>query len=390
MITCSRPMLQIITPDDCMDAITIRPVRTKHDEMTFIKFQWRVYAEEEHWVPPLLMDRKKLIDRKNNPFYRHAEMELFLAERGGRVVGRIGAIVNHNHIKEHNENVGFFGFFESVDDQQVANALFDEAKGWLLQKGMTAMRGPASPSVNDEYGLLIDGFDKPPAILMTYNPPYYQTLIEGYGFQKAKDLFAYYVHKDAVFSEKLVRVSEAVKNRTGITFRSLNMKDFDNEVKIIRELYNRGWERNWGEVPMTDEEFAYVAKDLKPIVEPHLVIIAESKGKPVGFGMSLPDYNIVLKQNTRGYLIPALLRMLLFKRSIDFIRIIILGVIPEYLNTGIGGVLFYETGRRAVEKGYFHGEASWVVEDNIMMNRGAELLKGTKTKTYRVYQISLQ
>jgi GNAT superfamily N-acetyltransferase len=167
------------------------------------------------------------------------------------------------------------------------------------------------------------------------------------------------------------------------------MKNYDNEVAIIRDLYNRAWERNWGDVPMTDEEFAYVAKDLKPIVDPHLVIIAESKGRPVGFGLSLPDLNMVLKENKKGHLIPGLVRLLLFKKKIDFARIVILGVVPEYLNTGIGGVLFYETARRAVEHGYFHGEASWVLEDNLMMNRGAELLRGERTKTYRLFQMPL-
>lgn len=372
-----------------MTPISVRPVLSKRDQTSFIKFQWKVYAGNPYWVPPLLMDRRKLLDRKNNPFYKHAEMEMFLAERDGEVVGRIASIVNHNHIKEHNENIGFFGFFECVDDQDVANALFDAAKSWLRQKGVTAMRGPASPSVNDEYGLLVAGFDRPPAVLMVYNPAYYQRLVEGYGFTKAKDLYAYYVHKDKVFTDKLVRVSEMLKKREGVVFRSLNMKDFDNEVAKIRELYNKGWQRNWGEVPMTEEEFKYVAKDLKAIVNPELVIIAEIKGKPVGFAMSLPDLNIVMKGNKNGYLVPFLIRLLLFKKRIDFTRIVILGVIPEYLNSGIGGVLFYETARRSVEQGYPHGEASWVVEDNVMMNRGAELLRGERTKTYRVYEMQL-
>lgn len=369
-----------------MSRISVRPVLSKRDEMAFIKFQWEVYKGNRHWVPPLIMDRKKMIDRKNNPFYRHAEMELFVAERDGRIAGRIAAIVNHNHNREHHDKVGFFGFFETLDDQEVATALFDAAKDWLKQKGMTAMRGPATPSVNDEYGLLIGGFDKSPAVLMTYNPAYYQKLVETWGFKKARDLYAYYLHKDKVFSDKMVRVSEMVRQRTGVVIRPLNMKRFDDEVTIIRDLYNRGWERNWGEVPMTDEEFRYVAKDLKAVVDPRIVIIAEIKGKPVGFGMSLPDLNMVLKDNKNGYLIPALVRLLLFKKRINFMRIVILGVLPEYQKTGLGGLLFYETGRRGVENGFFQGEASWVVEDNVMMNRGAEMMNAEKYKTYRVYE----
>lgn len=373
-----------------MSTVHVRPVRTSSDEKVFIKFQWKIYEGNPYWVPPLLMDRRKLIDKKKNPFYKHAEMELFLAERNGTVVGRIGAIINHNHNKEHKDNVGFFGFFECIDDQSVANALFDAARLWLSARGMSAMRGPASPSVNDEYGLLVDGFEKPPAILMAYNPAYYVHLVEAYGFAKAKDLFAYYVHKDKVFTERSVRVTEALKKREGIAFRPLNMKDFNNEVKTIRDLYNRGWSRNWGEVPMTEEEFQYVARDLKPVVNSELVIIAEVKGKPVGFALSVPDLNIVLKKNKKGYLIPGLIRLMLFKKRIDFVRIIILGVLPEYLNSGIGGVLFYEAGRRAVAQGYPHGEASWVVEDNVRMNRGAQLMRGEKTKTYRIYEIPIQ
>ncbi len=355
--------------------------------MSFIKFQWSIYRDNPNWVPPLLMDRKKLIDKKKNPFYRHAVMELFIAERDGQIVGRIGAIINDNHNKEHKENIGFFGFFECIDDQGVAKLLFDTARTWLKAQGVTAVRGPASPSVNDEYGLLIDGFDKPPAILMTYNPPYYRQLIEDYGFKKLKELYAYYVHGDRVFTDKLVRVAELVKKRGGVTFRTINMKDFENEARIIRDMYNRGWESNWGEVPMTPEEFDYVAKDLKAIVDPRVVFIAESRGKPVGFSLSIPDYNRILKDNKKGYLIPAIIRVLLFKKRINFMRIIILGVLPEYANSGIGGALLHETGRRGVEYGYFHGEASWVLEDNVMMNRGAEMMNATRYKTYAVYQM---
>jgi GNAT superfamily N-acetyltransferase len=369
-----------------MSAIVVRPVRTGRDEKRFIKFQWKPYEGNPYWVPPLLLDRRKLIDRKHNPFYKHAAMELFLAERNGELVGRIGAIVNDNHIKEHGEKLGFFGFFECINDQAVASALLAAAVAWLKERGMEAVRGPVSPSVNDEYGLLIDGFDKSPALLMPYNPSYYQTLIEGSGFTKIKDLYAYDVSRDKVFTEKLTRISEAVKKREGLVFRSIIMKEFWKEVRTIRDLYNSAWSRNWGAVPMTDEEFDYLAHDLKSIIDPHLLIIAESKGKPVGFSLSLPDLNQVLKHNKHGYLIPGLIRVLLFRKQIHYVRIITLGVVPEYLNTGIGGVLFYETGRRAVEHGYYDGEASWVIEDNVMMNRGAELMRGVRTKTYRLFQ----
>jgi hypothetical protein len=372
-----------------MSSITIRPVHTKRDEKLFIKFQWKPYEGNPYWVPPLLMDRRKLIDRKNNPFYKHAEMELFLAERNGEVVGRIGAILNHNHNKEHGENIGFFGFFECLNDQSIANALFDAAVHWLRGKGVAAVRGPASPSVNDEYGMLVEGFDRTPAILMAYNPDYYPKLVEAYGFRKAKDLFTWYLHSDAVFSERFVRIAEAAKKRQGLVLRSLNMKEFDNEVKTIHEIYTRGWQRNWGEVPLTDDEFKYMAKDLKAIVNPELVVIAESNGKPAGFGMTLPDYNMVLKNNRHGWLIPGILRILFLKKRITYARIVILGVLPEYLSSGLGSLLFYETGRRTVASGAPHGEASWVLEDNVMMNRGAQMMNGEIVKKHRLYQLPL-
>lgn len=372
-----------------MNPVVIRNVSSSGDVRRFIKFQWRIYKGNPHWVPPLLMDRRKLMDKKKNPFYQHAEAAFFLAYRDGEIVGRIGAIINHNHNKEHSDKVGFFGFFECVDDQDVANTLLGTAKDWLQRRGSTAMRGPASPCVNDEYGLLIDGFDKPPVVLMPYNPLYYTKLLERAGLKKAKDLYAYHVHKDKVFTDKLERVTKIVKGREGISFRSLDMKNFKREVELIHNLYNRAWQYNWGAVPMTDAEFAALAKDLKPVVVPELVIIVEYKGEPIGFSLSLPDLNLALKHNRNGYLLPGLYCLLRYKKSINATRIIVLGVVKEHQMTGAGGVLFYETAKRSVENGYPEGEAGWVLEDNVMMNRGAELLNADRVKTYRIYETPL-
>jgi hypothetical protein len=373
-----------------MAAVTVRPVVSSGDMRRFIKFQWVPYKNNPVWVPPLLMDRRKMLDRKKNPFFWHSEAEFYLAERDGKVVGRIAAILNNNHNKQHNENIGFFGYFECIEDQEVAFALFDAAKAWLSAKGVDAIRGPASPSVNDEYGMLIEGFDRSPAILMSYNPPYYPTFTEAYGFKKIKDLYTWYLHKDKVFSDKFTRVSEAAKKRAGLEFRSFSMKDFDRDVKIVHDLYSKGWEANWGDVPLTSAEFDFMAGDLKAIVNPDLVVIAEVKGKPVGFGLTLPDYNMLLKDNKHGWLIPAIIRMLLFKKRITYARIVMLGVLPEFLNAGIGGVLFYETGRRITRNGMPHGEASWVLEDNVMMNRGAQMMNGEISKKHRLYQLPLR
>ena len=372
-----------------MENISVLPVRSKSDEKRFIRFLWDIYANDPLWVPPLMMDREKLIDRKKNPFYAHSDMELFLAERNGKIVGRIGAIVNHNHNKEHNENIGFFGFYESINDQAVANALFDAAKKYLKSKGVTAVRGPANPSVNDEYGLLVEGFDRSPVVLMMYNPPYYATLFEKCGFKKVKDLYAYLLDQDTVYSERFVRFNELVKQREGLTFRSVDMKHFKEEVDRIKVMYNKAWSKNWGAVPMTDAEFDALAADLKPVVVPDLIIMAEAKGKPIGFALSLPDINVPLKYNKSGGLLTGLYHLYTKKKLIDLVRIIVLGVIPEQQRTGAAGVLFYETAVRAKKLGYKYGEASWVLEDNIMMNRAAEMMSGQRYKTYRIYEMGV-
>jgi hypothetical protein len=369
-----------------MSPPTIRPVRTREDRDRFIRLQWTMNEGLERWVPPLLLDRRLLMDRKKNPFYLHSEAEFFLAERDGTPVGRIGAVLNNNHNKEHNERVGFFGFFECADDPVVARALFDAAEGWLGGRGLTAVRGPASPSVNDEYGLLVEGFDEAPALMMPYNPRYYAALIEGAGYRKAKDLYAYDLHQDRYAGEKMKRVTAALAERSGLTIRKINMKDFPGEVETIRKLYAGAWQHNWGAVPLTREEFDFVAKSMKPIMHPELVLVAEAGGEPVGFGLSLPDYNQVLKDNRRGWLLPGLFRMLFMKKKIDRVRILVLGVLPDRLRTGAGSVLMYETGRQANALGYPHGEASWVLEDNVMMNRAAEFMNGTRSKVYRIYE----
>jgi hypothetical protein len=372
-----------------MSSISVEPIIPGRDEKQFIAFAWKIYENNPVWVPPLLMDRRKLMDRKNNPFYKHADAEFFLAKRDGAIVGRIGAIVNHNHNSEHRENIGFFGFFECVNDQEVANALFARAKEWLKGRGVNALRGPATPSVNDEYGLLVDGFDRPPVVLMPYNPPYYPALIENAGFRKVKDMYAYFVRDKEVLAGKMSRLAESMKAREGLTFRSLNMKRFKEEIATLKDLYNRAWQPNWGAVPMTNEEFDALAKDLKPVVVPDLVIIAEYRGEPIGFALSLPDLNIALKYNKKGYLLPGLYCLYRHKKKINQVRIIVLGVVPERLKTGAGVMLFYETTIRAVRCGYPQGEASWVLEDNVMMNRGAEMMNAERTKTYRIYESPL-
>lgn len=371
-----------------MEKIEIKKVESSTDLMTFIKFQWEIYKGSNYWVPPLIMDRKKILSKEKNPFFQHAEADYFLAYKNGKLSGRIAAIKNDLHNQYHNDKVGFFGFFECLNEQEVANKLFDTAKIWLKEKGLTEMRGPANPSSNDEYGLLIDGFDDEPRLLMTYNPEYYITLCENYGFTKAKDLFAYKLERDkTVSSDKLKRVAEIAQKRSGIKISQLNIKDFDKELDKVKYVYNKAWAPNWGFVPMTDAELDAMAADLKPLVEPSLVLFGEIDGKLIGFALVMLDYNYIFKQ-MNGRLFPfGFLKMFTQKKNIKWARIITLGIIPEYQKKGLDAVFYWEIVNRAAKIGIFLGEASWILEDNEMMNRGAHVMNGEVYKKYRIYEI---
>lgn len=373
-----------------MSSIKISTVNSKTDLMRFIKMQWKIYQGDKNWVPPLLMDRKKILDKQKNPFFKHAEAEYFLAERDGELVGRIAAIKNDLHNEHHNDKVGFFGFFECINDQEVANALFDKAKEWLKSKGLDKMRGPANPSSNDEYAMLLEGFDSPPVLLMTYNPKYYLELCENYGLSKAKDLYAYILeNKKVIGSEKLKRVAEIARKRSGIKISQLNMKKFDSEVEKVKFVYNKAWAPNWGFVPMTDDELDAMAKDLKPLVEPSLVLFGEIDGKLVGFALVVLDYNQIFI-NLNGKLFPfGFIKLFTEKKKIDNCRIITLGIIPEYQKRGLDAIFYWEIVNRAHNLGVDLGEASWVLEDNEMMKRGAETMNGTLYKKYRVYEMGI-
>jgi GNAT superfamily N-acetyltransferase len=373
-----------------MDNINIRTVSSKKDLMQFIKFQWKIYKGDPYWVPPLIMDRKKLLNREKNPFYKHAEIEMFLAEKDGEIVGRIAAIKNDLHNKYHNDKVGFFGFFESINNQQIANALFDKVKEWLKLKGCDAMRGPANPSSNDEYAMLLEGFEDEPRLLMTYNPRYYLELCDNYGFKKAKDLYAYKISNEKIMkSEKLKRVAEIAVKRAGIKISQLDMKNFRKEIDKVKYVYNKAWAPNWGFVPLTDEELDAMAEDLKPLVEPSLVLFGEINGQLVGFSLVMLDYNAVFKE-MNGHLFPFnFIKLKTRKKIIKWSRIITLGIIPEYQKRGLDSVFYWEIVNRAQNLGIYLGEASWILEDNEMMNRGAEVMNGELYKKYRLYEISI-
>jgi len=343
------------------------------------------------WVPPLRRDVALLLSRKKNPFFEHAEAEYFLAERGGTVVGRIAAIENRLHNEIHHDRVGFFGFFESVPDQGVAGALLDAAAAWLSSRGFDTMRGPTSFSVNDESGLLVDGFDTPPVLMMPHNPPYYLQLVERAGLTTTKNLLVYQ-HGDPggntpPVPERLTRASELICRRLGITLRPLRMRDFSAEVDRVKELYNQAWEKNWGFVPMTDHEIDHLAAQFKPVVVPDLVPFVERDGRVIGFALALPDLNTVFRRHRSGRLFPAILEVLwaLKTRRLHRCRIALLGVLPEYRGKGIDAVLYHWIWTKGARLGYGWGEAGWILEDNAAMNAGLTKMGFTVYKTYRLF-----
>jgi len=375
--------------------VTVTPVRSRRDLKRFIDFPYRLFERDPVWVPPLRMDVEITLDRKKNPFFEHAEAEYFLAERDGEVVGRIAAIENRLHNEFHNDRVGFFGWFECIDDQSVAEALFTAAESWLRARKLTVMRGPASFSTNDQCGLLVDGFDTRPTLLMPHTPPYYIGLIGRAGFAKAKDLLVYQGGDETYYMpvpERLARGTELIRQRQGVTLRHLNMKDFPAEVERIKAIYNASWERNWGFIPMTDHEIDHLAKSFKPVVIPELVPFAEKDGKVIAFGLVLPDLNSALIGNKKGSLLPFLAKTfwLIKTKRLKRCRIVLLGVLPEWRGKGVDVMLYNWIWTHAGEnQNIWWGEAGWILEDNAAMNTSLEKMMFRVYKTYRLYDRSI-
>jgi GNAT superfamily N-acetyltransferase len=372
------------------EGLRVRAARTRRDIKRFIDLPYRLHARDPVWVPPLRRDVALLLSRTKNPFFEHGEAEYLIAERNGEVVGRIAAISNRLHNETHDDKVGFFGFFESVDDQAVANALLSAAADWCRSRGHDVLRGPASFSVNDECGLLVDGFETPPTLMMPHNPRYYVPLLERAGFAKAKDLWVYQGGTEEGYvpvPERLARGTELIRQRQGITLRSLNMRDFEGEVERIKELYNAAWEKNWGFVPMTEHEIDHLAEQFKPVVIPELVPMAEKDGKLIGFGIALPDLNVVFRRHRSGRLFPMIVDLLLSlkMKRIRRARILLLGVHPEYRGKGIDAMLYHWIWTKSGERRIYWGEAGWILEDNPAMNAGLEKMTFRVYKTYRLY-----
>jgi GNAT superfamily N-acetyltransferase len=368
--------------------VRVKPAREAEDVRRFIDLPYRLHARDPLWVPPLRRDVATLLSRTKNPFFEHASAEYLLAERNGEVVGRIAAIQNRLHNETHGDRVGFFGFFESMNDQVVADALFSAAAEWLRPMGFNTMRGPASFSINDECGLLIQGFDTPPTLMMPHNPPYYVELLERAAFQKAKDLWCFEGWKpEGDAAERVTRAVDVIQKRYGITLRSLNLKNFDGEVALIKQLYNAGWERNWGFVPLTEHEIDHLAEQFKPVVLPDLVPFAEKDGQVIGFAICLPDLNVAFRPNRSGAFLPGLLRVLygLKAKRIGRLRVLLLGTLPEYRGKGVDAALYHRIWHMAIANKIYWGEAGWILEDNPAMIAGMVKLGWNHYKTYRLY-----
>jgi len=358
----------------------------------FITYPNELYQSDINYVAPLISERKEFFNFQKNPFYRSARVKLFLAVQGRQVTGRIATCINFNHNEYHHEKVGFFGFFDCPDDFEIASKLLKVAMITLKREGMDKMRGPMNFSTNHECGFLVEGFDSPPVMMMTYNHSYLPKLAERFGLKKVMDLLAYKLTSDDPIPERIQAVVDKMRVRSRINLRNINMSDFDNEARKINSIYHSAWERNWGFVPMTEEEFFHAARQLKQIVDPHLVFIAEHNSEPAAFSLALPNINQALSY-LKGRLFPIGLLKLLWhtkiRNKIDGVRIIMLGVIPEFQKRGIDSMLYVSTYRRGVERGYKWGELSWILETNDLMRRAIEQMGARQYKRYRIVEMPL-
>jgi len=372
--------------------ITIEKINYPEKLKEFIDFPHELYAGDPNYVPELFIAQRDMLNPKKHPFFEHSKLQLFLAYRDGKIVGRIAAIRNNNHNNFTGNKDGFFGFFESIDDYEVAELLFDTAVDWIKKEGLTHVVGPASFSTNEIFGWHLDAYDLPPMVSMAYNKPYYPGFADRYGFVKNTDHFAYYMTSDTI-SQKSLRISEAFENRLkskGITIRTVNMKKFKEEAEKSHQVYNSAWDKNSGFVPMTYNEFMHLCNDMKSIMDPALCFIAECEGKFIGFSFSFPDINQVLKDVKRGRLLPfGIFKLLLNRRKINKIRVVVLGVIEGYRKLGIEACFFAKTISYGQKNNIEAAEASLILEKNEMMNQALININAHVYKTYRMYKLTL-
>lgn len=373
-------------------SLVVTPVRTARELRRFVDVPWHVYNAVEHpqWVPPLRMAVRDTLEPRKNPFWKRADRALFVATLDGRPAGRIAAIENRAHNEFHGDRVGFFGFFECCREPTVARALVDAASAWLAARGLTAMRGPVSPSTNHECGVLVDGFEHHPRIMTTWNPPYYDPYLVDAGLEGVKDLLGYRVPIDEpgyALPPRYAALAARVREESRVRFRNVDLRHFDREIAICWEVYNAAWERNWGFTPMSREEFEHMGREMKLILEPRWAFVAEVDGEAAGFVLALPDVNEILKRIPDGRLLPTgVFKLLLGKRSVRGGRVIALGVKPEHRTAGLFALFVHEIIQRGLDMGVAASEASWVLEDNALMNRPLLAIGATPYRRWRLYE----
>ena len=360
-------------------------VATRAQRRAFVELPYTLYAGHPHWVPPLRRDEYRRLDPSHNPFFEHADMQRWLAMEGERVVGRIAGIVDHLHDEKYRERVAFFGFFEARTEA-AARVLVEAVAAWGRARGATLLRGPVNPSMNESAGLLIDAFDADPYVLMPYNPPAYAGYLEATGLRKVKDLWAWDIDLRDPQLHRITRLADRVRQRHGIVVRPIDLSRFDRELETLQGLYRTAWQENWGFVAPTDAEIRQLAVDLKPVLDPELLLFAEMHGRVVGCSVGIPDVNQVLRQ-MNGRLLPfGLWHFLRRRRTVTRGRILLMGVVPEARRIGLYPLLIAECHRRGVGRGYVRAELSWTLEDNDAVNAGIEAAGGRRYKTYRMYE----
>jgi len=374
-------------------AATVTPVGGKDDLEAFIRLPWRLYAGDPNWVPPLLRLQREEFSSRHNPFFQHADVRLFLARRDGQVVGRISAQVDHEHNRYHQERTGFFGFLETENDPALAAELLGAAEEWLRERGMDRIRGPLSFSINGQVGLLIEGFQLPPQVMMPYSPPYYIDLVETCGYVKVQDLYAWRWDRQPV-PEGPARIVRELRERPEVKVRRADMRHFNEEVRTILDLYNEAWSENWGFVPATKAEAAQMARDLKLIADPRIVPFVEIDGQAVGVALAVPNLNEAI-QDLNGKLFPFGFIKLLWRLKVrrpKSGRLLLLGVKKEFRTrryAGLAYLLCDEIYRGAMAKGFEWAEFSWTLEQNTLINALITKVGCQRYKTYRVYEKAL-
>lgn len=375
----------------CGSAVAVRPVASRRDLRRFVDFPYAFYRENRFWAPPLRRDVARALDPRRSAFFEHGRIQPFLAEDAeGRVLGRVAAIVNGMHLEKHADGNGFFGFFESVEREDVAVALLEAACRWLSERGLSGVRGPANPSLNDVAGLLVRGFDREPSILMPYNPPYHEGYLLRFGFRRAMTMWAYYVHKKYVRTEKLRRGVELVHRRNpGLRLRNLDMRRFEADTSAMFGIFNDAWSSNWGHVPMTPAEMRHLTGEMRQVIDPSIVFILEKDGEPVAFSVSLPDVNRILRRVPDGRLFPfGFLKLLVLARAgaIHECRTALMGVLRRYQGRGFDAILNLATIEEGPRHGYDAAEMSWVLDSNLVLRNSLDDMGAVIDKEYALFE----